>query len=236
MRTLLGVAHGTRSAVGQAQLRELMDQVACRRPDLDVRLAYVDVQQPRVAEALRPGAVLVPLLLSTGYHVRVDIADAVAGTDARVTAPLGPDPALTEVLAARLPAATDAVVLAAAGSSEARWQAEVGAVAASLNAHVAYASGGGPRVPDVVAGLRRAGAAHVTVATYLLADGLFYRSLHHAGADVVTPPLITSPVIADLVLSRYLKAGRDLTTADVTLTEEMNGCVTAGGRAGNRGP
>jgi hypothetical protein len=43
-------------------------------------------------------------------------------------------------------------------------------------------------------------------------------------------------VIADLVLSRYLKAGRDLTTADVTLTEEMNGCVTAGGRAGNRGP
>ena len=230
MRTLLGVAHGTRSAAGQAQLRELMDRVAYRRTDLDVRLAYVDVQQPRVAAALRPGAVLVPLLLSTGYHVRVDIAQAVAGTDVQVTAPLGPDFRLTEVLAERIPATSDAVVLAAAGSSEPRWQAEVAAVAHSLNAQVAYASGSGPRVADVVAGLRRAGAAHVTVATYLLADGLFYRSLHRAGADVVTEPLVTAPVVTDLVLTRFLTMG------DGPLTEEMNGRVMAGRRVGNSRP
>ena len=221
MRTLLGVAHGTRSAAGQAQIRELMDRVAYRRTDLDVRLAYVDVQQPRVAAAIRPGAVLVPLLLSTGYHVRVDIAQAVAGTDVQVAAPLGPDPRLTEVLAGRISAASDAVVLAAAGSSEPRWQAEVAEVAHSLNAHVAYASGSGPRVADVVAGLRHAGAAHVTVATYLLADGLFYRSLHRAGADVVTEPLITSPVVTDLVLTRFLTMG------DGPLTEEMHDRVMA---------
>jgi len=230
MRTLLGVAHGTRSAAGQAQIRELMDAVAGRRPDLDVRLAYVDVQHPRVAAAMRPGAVVVPLLLSTGYHVRVDIPEAVAGTDARVSAPLGPDPVLTQVLAERIPTGTDAVVLAAAGSSYARSQADVAAVANALNAHVAYASGSGPRVADVVAGLRQAGAVHVTVATYLLADGLFYRTLHSAGADVVTEPLVTSAAVIDLVLSRYL------TTAECALTEEMNGRVMAGRRGGNSRP
>jgi sirohydrochlorin ferrochelatase len=106
----------------------------------------------------------------------------------------------------------------------------VAAVAQELNAHVAYASGSGPRVADVVAGLREAGAGHVTVATYLLADGLFYRTLHNAGADVVTEPLVTSAAVVDLVLSRYL------TTADVPLTEEMNPRVMAGRRGGNSRP
>nr|BFE72650.1 hypothetical protein GCM10020092_059510 [Actinoplanes digitatis] len=76
---LLAVAHGTRSAAGQAQIRDLVDRVACRRPDVDVRLAFADVQHPRVGEAIQgPDTVVVPLLLSSGYHVRVDIAEAVA--------------------------------------------------------------------------------------------------------------------------------------------------------------
>ena len=200
---LLAVAHGTRSAAGQAQIRDLVDRVACRRPELDVRLAYVDVQQPRVAEAVRGlDAVVVPLLLSAGYHVRVDIAEAVAANNAVAAPPLGPDPALVRSLRQTL-APADAVVLAAAGSSDPAWRADIAAVAAQLGAHVAYASGTDRRVPDVVAELREQGAQRIAVAAYLLAEGLFYRSLHRAGADAVTPPLCADPALADLVLARY---------------------------------
>ncbi|WP_305784307.1 sirohydrochlorin chelatase [Symbioplanes lichenis] len=204
---LLAVAHGTRSAAGQEQIRSLVDRVACRVPKVDVRLAYVDVQQPYVGEAIpRPGTVIVPLLLSAGYHVRVDIARAAERAGAVVAPPLGPDPVLTELLVERTRKA-EAVVLAAAGSSDPGWRASVDRVAAELGATVAYTSGDERRVPDVVAELRGRGAGHVTVAAYLLAEGLFYRSLHRAGADVVTPPLSAEPVVEELVLRRY----RDLT-------------------------
>jgi sirohydrochlorin ferrochelatase len=200
---LLAVAHGTRSAAGQAQIRDLVDRVACRRPDLDVRLAYVDVQEPRVGAAIQGlDAVVVPLLLSAGYHVRVDIAEAVAANNAVAAAPLGPDPVLTRSLRQGIHGA-DAVVLAAAGSSDPAWRADIAAVAAGLGAHVAYATGTERRVPDVVAELRRQGARRITIAAYLLAEGLFYRSLHRAGADHVTPPLCADPAVADLVLARY---------------------------------
>lgn len=227
---LVAVAHGTRSAAGQAQIRALVDAVAMCRPELDVRLSYVDVQQPRVADTIRgvlppgkqsallpPGkqsgvlplgkqskGVIVPLLLSTGYHVRVDIAEA-AGP-CLVTPPLGPDPLLTEILAASAGRDHDALVLAAAGSSDPGWRSEIADVAAELNAHVAYASR--DETKDVVADLRRQGAERITVAAYLLAEGLFYRSLHRAGADRVTPPLCHDPRVAGLVARRY-----DLTSA-----------------------
>jgi sirohydrochlorin ferrochelatase len=207
--TLLAVAHGTRAAAGQRQIRDLCAAVARRRPDLDVRLSYADVQHPRIG-AVVPGvrdAVVVPLLLSAGYHVRVDIADAVRGTGIPVTAPLGPDDVLLDSLTRHLPPA-DAVVLAAAGSSDPAWRADVHALAARIpgGAHVAYAAGPELRVADVVAGLRRQGARRIAIAAYLLADGLFYRTLHRAGADAVTPPLCLDPAVAGLVLRRYESA------------------------------
>ncbi len=206
---LVAVAHGTRSATGQAQIRDLVAAAALRRPGLDVRLAYVDVQQPRIADVIpaMPAAVVVPLLLSTGYHVRVDIAEAVAGTHFPVTAPLGPDDVLLDSLRRHLPAGHDAVVLAAAGSSDPQWRADIETIAARLgNAHVGYAAGPQPRVADVVAGLRAAGKRRIAIAAYLLADGLFYRTLHRAGADTVTPPLCFDPAVAGLVLRRYESA------------------------------
>jgi sirohydrochlorin ferrochelatase len=204
--TLLAVAHGTRSATGQRQIRDLVAAVARRRPGLDVRLSYVDVQQPRIGAVVPTvrDAVVVPLLLSAGYHVRVDIADAVHGTGVPVAATLGPDDALLESLTRHLPAA-DAVVLAAAGSSDPDWRAGIHEMASRIpgGAHVAYASGTGPQVADVVAGLRARGRRRIAIAAYLLADGLFYRTLHRAGADSVTPPLCLDPAVAGLVLRRY---------------------------------
>ena len=207
--TLLAVAHGTRSPSGQAQIRDLVARVARRRPGLDIRLTYVDVQQPKVADVVPavPDSVVVPLLLSAGYHVRVDIAEAVAGTGIPVTAPLGPDDVLLESMIRHLPAA-DAVVLAAAGSSDPAWRADIEQLASRIpgGAHVAYASGSEPKVADVVADLRQRGARRIAIAAYLLADGLFYRTLHRCGADAVTPPLCLDPAVTDLVLRRYESA------------------------------
>lgn len=212
--TLVLVAHGTRSPGGQAQVLDLASAVVRRRPDLDLRLGYVDVQRPHVADVVagldadpaRP-AVVVPLLLTTGYHVRVDIAAAVAGRAAVATAPLGRDPGVLDALAGRIAAAgpADAVVLAAAGSSDPHSLAEVEAVARALPVptRIGYAAGGAPRVPDVVAALRAEGAQRIVIGAYLLVDGLFHRGLHRAGADAVTAPLITSPTVAEAVLRRH---------------------------------
>ena len=105
----------------------------CRRcgmrdRELDVSDTFVDVQQPDVPEtlaAVRPEQeiTIVPLLLSAGYHVKVDLAEAAAGSPstAGVTGALGPDARLADVLARRLVEAGlsdgDRVVLAAAGST-----------------------------------------------------------------------------------------------------------------------
>lgn len=209
--TLVAVAHGTRSPAGRREIEELARSVARRRPGLDVRLCYVDVQEPKVADVVPTvrDAVVVPLLLSCGYHVRVDIAEAVSGAGIPVSGPLGPDPVLLTSMIENLPDA-DAVVLAAAGSSDPLWRADVAAVAERLGATLGYTSGNGPRVPDVVARLRQGGARKIVIAAYLLADGLFYRSLHGAGADFVTPPLCHDPAVADLVLRRF--DGARLTT------------------------
>lgn len=209
---LLAVAHGTRSAAGQARVRALAAAVA--RRGAAVRLAYVDVQRPSLAAAVAalPGpSVVVPLLLSSGYHVRADIPAALAGTGHAVAAPLGPDPVLAECLDAAVAAAgpCDAVVLAAAGSADPRARAEVRAVAAALrhpSVTVAFAAAGDPSVPHAVARLRQRGARRVTIAAYLLAEGRFHDGLHAAGATAVTPPLAGYPAVAELILRRYAAA------------------------------
>jgi sirohydrochlorin ferrochelatase len=93
---------------GAAEVNALRDGIAALRPELDVREAYVDVQGPELPEVVAglpagETAVVVPLLLSVGYHVRVDIARAIKRRpDTRAAAPLGPDPRLAALLDQRL--------------------------------------------------------------------------------------------------------------------------------------
>ncbi len=143
--------------------------------------------------------VVVPLLLSGGYHVHVDIAKAVdAHPVAFATPALGPDPRLVELLVDRLTEAggrpDDAVVVAAAGSSDTRASDDVRAVADALARRwpgpvtVGFGSSAEPTVGEAVAAARRSGA-RVLVASYLLAPGHFWSVLGRSGADIVTAPL-----------------------------------------------
>jgi sirohydrochlorin ferrochelatase len=220
---LVACAHGTRNPAGRRLVAELALAARALRPGLTTTAAFVDVQPPTVADVVaelaatgRP-TVVVPLLLSGGYHVRVDIAGAVAGTERAVAArPLGPDPRLVEVLRDRLVEARadpddprTAVVLAAAGSSDPRSVADVENTADLLQrgwagpVTTAYGSAAQPTVPAAVAAARRDGAAQVVVAAYLLAPGHFHDKLAGAGADVVTAPLLPDERVARVLLDRY---------------------------------
>ena len=105
---LLAISHGTASPAGQAAVAALVEAVAAALPDVHVRLGHVDVQQPDVAASLDAlpadePVVIVPLLLSAGYHVRVDLREQSAGARGVAISPaLGPDPRLVDVLVARL--------------------------------------------------------------------------------------------------------------------------------------
>ncbi|WP_300009977.1 CbiX/SirB N-terminal domain-containing protein [Pseudonocardia sp.] len=216
---LLLVAHGTRDPAGAV----VTEAVAARvRAALGVRVAacYVDVRRPTPADALAgmPGpCVAVPMFLAAGYHVRVDVPAQLRGhPDVLLGETFGPDPLLVAAAAARLRGAGlrggDAVVLAVAGSSDPCARAD-GALAArrlgrELGRPVTLATiaTGGPRVADAVAGLRAAGAQRVAVASWLLAPGLFQRTLAGCGADAVAEPLAAHDAVVDLVLARYAAA------------------------------
>lgn len=213
------VAHGTRDERGADTLRRLARRVDETLPTQEVALAYVDVQAPLVGEVLddvmtrHSSVVVVPLLLSRGFHVDVDLADAVAAHPGSVAVrQLGPDPLLARLMVARLQAqgvaAGTHVVMVAAGSSRAEAAEDVETAADQLAQEwdapvtVAYAAGTEPSAPDAVAAARAGGASTVAVAAYLLAEGFFHDRLADAGADAVTPPLGDDDAVLAVILSR----------------------------------
>jgi sirohydrochlorin ferrochelatase len=219
--TLLAVAHGSRHSAAQETIGVLAGQISRLAPPLRVRVAFVQHAEPRLPAALAaagPNTVVVPLLLSTGYHLTTDLAGAATAIGARLADPLGPDPLLVTALAGRLaeagvPEGTP-VVLAAAGSSDPAAEADAdeqaGLLADRLGVPVtaAFASAARPTVPEAVAELRARTGQPVAVATYLLAPGHFHEQLLRAGADWVTAPLGGHPALAGVVIDRYRTASR----------------------------
>ncbi len=222
---LVVCAHGTRDPSGRETVSAVVAAVAQRLPDVSVLEAYVDVHGPevgRVVSGLPAGdtvaGVVVPLLLAGGYHVHVDIAQAVASrSDVLATGALGPDERLVDLLVDRLRDAGaqpgDAVVLAPAGSSDSRAQADSADMALRLGrawdgpVTIGYAAGPQPTVADAVAAARySAGGGRVSVASYLLAPGFFQRRIEEARADTATAPLAPDQRLVDIVVDRYREA------------------------------
>ncbi|WP_136610859.1 sirohydrochlorin chelatase [Sinomonas albida] len=216
---LVACAHGTSNPDGKAAILRVVEELRAARPDATVLDAYVDVHGPElpdVVAGLPAGApaVVVPLLLSVGYHVKVDIGRAVASRErTTAAAPLGPDPRLARVLAERLGQAGlgpgDAVVLAAAGSSNPAASDDVESIADMLRHLVpnrvlaAYGASAQPSVPDAVAELRAEEVGRIVVASYLLAPGYFHDQLAKAGADAVAAPLLPASEVAEIALERF---------------------------------
>ncbi len=231
---LVAASHGTSDPLGQRAVKALVLAVSQARPQLRVLGSYVDVQQPDVPASLdaladEPEVVIVPLLLSAGYHVRVDLARAASDampTAVRVTGALGPDARLTAILGSRLAEAGlrpgDCVVLAAASSSDANAVDDchlVGRQLAELlgrEVTVGFISAALPRLSSAVASARAGSPGQrVVISSYLLAPGYFAGLAHTAGADVVSAPLLVAgqqppPGLVNTVIDRYEGAASSL--------------------------
>lgn len=220
--SLIATSHGTDVPAAREAITALVDAVRIAEPHLDVREAYVDVQLPHVDTAvdLVDGlAVVVPLLLAPGFHVRVDVGRAAERDRVVAARTLGPDDRLTQVLLRRLEEAGatrhDTVVLGAAGSTDVlalqsvERAARMLAIAWGSPVRVGHVGGVGARIADVVADASSTGR-RIVVASYLMAPGFFHRRLVSCGADVVTRPLLdgtdVDPAMVSLVLDRCAEA------------------------------
>jgi len=227
---LVVVAHGSRDPRALGTVRQLLDGVRALRPGLSVHLGHIELNAPLLPDTLAEldargtrAAVLVPLLLSRGYHVKRDIPEMAAGArlHTRVAAPLGPHPLLVDALHARLTEAgwrtpSDAatrrasgVVLAAAGSRDPDATADTGHTARLLAERLgvpvvpAYASAAAPTVADALRALAARGRTRVAVASYFTAPGRFATESAAAAPWIASTPLGTHPALPRLLLHRY---------------------------------
>jgi sirohydrochlorin ferrochelatase len=220
-RVLLAVAHGSRDPAAQRCVLSLTSRVARSADGIAVRTAFVQNAKPSLAEGLDEaatqagpdGVVVVPLLLSSGYHLSSDIAGAARAAGVPVARPLGPDPRLVRALSDRLRAVGAPgqvpVVLAAAGSSDPRALADTRRQAAMLAAHrrapvvAAFVTAARPTVNEAVSFLAEVTGQPVAVAAYLLAPGLFHDRLWASAGTWVSGPIGDHPAVAELILDRF---------------------------------
>jgi sirohydrochlorin ferrochelatase len=238
---LVALAHGSKDPRSAETVNALCAKVRGLRPDLRIESAFLDHCEPSpdqlfdrlVAEGYDE-VVVVPLLLTAAYHARIDVPAVVQEAAARhpklrmqVTEVLGDD-VLLDVLDRRLRAALkagrareiDALVLTAAGSSDARANASVARLARlwgarhKLPAVAAFASAAPPASGEAVRGFRAEGRRHVAVGSYFIAPGFLPDRAEElaleAGAIAVADPLGADPEVAWLVLTRYTVAAVEL--------------------------
>ncbi|MDJ0383874.1 sirohydrochlorin chelatase [Streptomyces sp. G-G2] len=220
--TLVAVAHGSRDPRALHAVSALLERVRELRPRLQVRLGHIELAEPLLDDTLAalggPGeAVLVPLLLGRGHHVKHDLPAAAARAPhlrVRVAAPLAPHPLLVEALRDRLLEAGwtpgTAAVLAAAGSRDPDSAADTRRTAALLSERLggvpvvpAYASAAAPTVPEALRALTARGHHRIAVASYFTAPGHFSGRCAEAAPGPAADPLGAHPALARLVLHRY---------------------------------
>ncbi|MFE3429673.1 sirohydrochlorin chelatase [Streptomyces sp. NPDC059171] len=226
---LVAVAHGSRDPQALRTVEALLDRVRELRPALDVRLGHIELNTPLLPDTLDglrgAEAVLVPLLLGRGHHVKRDLPAATAaapGVRTRIAAPLGPHPLLVEALYGRLvEAGWDSadrdgrhagVVLAAAGSRDPDSAQDTRRTARLLSMRLgvpvvpAYASAATPTVPAALRALAARGRHRTFVASYFTAPGRFASACADAVPHRAAAPLGAHPAMARLVLHRYDQA------------------------------
>jgi len=232
---LVALAHGSRDPRSAQTITALVDEVRAMRPDLRVEQAFLELSRPsfqtvvdRLVKAGHDEIVVVPLLLTEAYHAKVDVPSAIAeaaarheGLRIRATSILGLEACFLEVLDVRLREALrvarvrelDALVLAAAGSSDALANQAVARLARVWGAHhklpvtAAFASSSPPATGEAVRAFRAEGRRHIAVASLFLAPGFLpdraAELALEAGAIAVSAPLGAHPEVARTILARY---------------------------------
>jgi uroporphyrin-III C-methyltransferase/precorrin-2 dehydrogenase/sirohydrochlorin ferrochelatase len=222
--SLVLLAHGSPDPRHARGVERVAEQVRRRWPG-QVHAAYLDHHGPSATEVAGrlDGGVLVPLLLTSAYHVKSDVPEAAAAMTAlgrgpyAVAAALGPHPLLLAAARQLLERAGEApdpqtgVVLVAGGSSDRAAISAIGDAVASAPSGGwgdwgVAALAGGDDIETVADRLRADGARRVLVVTYMVAEGVLRdRMVVHAekaGAEVVPGTLGETDSFADLVVHR----------------------------------
>ena len=239
---LIALAHGSRDPRSADTIKALTELVACMRPDLRIEPAFLDLASPRfddvvdklVAEGHQE-IVVVPLLLTEAFHAKVDVPGVIKTAEARhgdlkikATDVLGVESAFFDVLDKRLREALsrnrvrelDALVLAAAGSTDPLANAMVSRAARTWAARhklpviAAFASSAPPAAGEAVRAHRADGRRHVAVGSLFLAPGFLPDRVAElaleAGAVAVAEPLGVDVEVARVILARYAVGSLEL--------------------------
>ncbi|MGW0175609.1 sirohydrochlorin chelatase [Rhodococcus sp. NPDC003322] len=223
MPPMILVAHGSRDPRSARSVAAAVAAVRGARPDLDVRLCFLDLSAPSVDQVVdtvaaegHSSAVVVPLLLGNAFHARVDLPGLLAAARARhrgldlVQADvLGDDDRLVGAVRDRVHTAGVAlddpqvgVVFAAVGSSRAEANDRTAAIAPRLLAGTSWSgvrvcfATTDPSLSQAVSLLRADGARRIVVAPWFLAPGLLTDRIDTA-TDAVAPDALRADVIGD---------------------------------------
>ncbi len=233
MTPLIAVAHGSRDPRSAATVSAAIAAIRAARPDLDVRLCFLDLNAPSVDQVIDSvaadgyrAAVVVPLLLGSAFHARVDLPGLLAATQARhpnmaleQADVLGADDRLLAVVRHRI-AETGAdnrdrlgIALAAVGSSSEAANIRTRAIARRLTAGTrwdavtCFATSAQPSVAQAISTLQFRGAHRIVVAPWFLAPGLLTDRVIDAAPHVEHAATIGAhPLLVDVVLDRYSAA------------------------------
>jgi sirohydrochlorin ferrochelatase len=230
---LIAVAHGSRDPRSAATMFAVVEALVTARPELDVRLAFLDLSTPSVEQVVDAvaaqgytAAVVVPLLLGSAFHARVDLPGILSAAQARhphlsltQADVLGTDPGLVTALFERV-LATGAdphdtalgIAVAAVGSSSQQANQHtqrIGrllAAGAAWRTEVCFATTE-PGLPRAISHLRGQGCARIVVAPWFLAPGLLTDRLIATAPDLPhAAPIGAHHLVAEVIANRYTTA------------------------------
>lgn len=218
--TLIAVAHGSRDPRFAENARRLVGGIRSLRPDLDVRLAFLELSEPNLGDVLGQlsgDAVVVPLLLSDAYHARIDLptvlSSAPPGLRVTQAAVLGADHRLLQLARRRvieLGIDNPGVILTAVGSSDSTANARTRALATQWTlSTTVFATGDSTSLADAADALRVRGATEIVVAPWFLSPGLLLDRVRAEAAQLnisVAAPLGPDRLVAEVVVERYSAA------------------------------
>jgi len=203
---VIATSHGTDSVAGREAITLIREQIkfllAQRNDGVEYRIhaAYVDAASLPNDEP----CVIVPILLSTGFHTQVDLRRAARNSGIErisIGESLGPDARLAALTRARLEEAgwtpgDGPVVQGAAGSSRADGRADMSRAAELLAeelhvpVHHGFVAAIDPKFHEVVAEHQPKFAA-----TYLLAEGFFAGKMRRDAESTGVPVKVAAPLV-----------------------------------------
>ncbi|WP_338777165.1 sirohydrochlorin chelatase [Streptomyces sp. DG1A-41] len=247
---LLIAGHGTRDDAGAEAFRDFVRELGARHPELPVAGGFIELSPPPLGEAVTELVergvrrfAAVPLMLVSAGHAKGDIPAALArekerhpGISYTYGRPLGPHPALLNVLERRLDEALGGsagrrpgdradvtVLLVGRGSTDPDANAEVYKAARLLwegrgyaGVETAFVSLAAPDVPSGLDRCARLGARRIVVLPYFLFTGILPDRVRlqtegwaaaHPEVEVRSADVIgPEPELLDLVWERYAEA------------------------------